>query len=338
LAADIQMASRFLLASSLTVLMASASLGQVATKRSATKAVPPDSGAVATNGTTTGTAATNAPTKATCAKGLISIPQAFVSAVQALSAQQGAAAAVATGVAGGVASKVAAKAAGTSSGATCVSVADAQAYMETAALALTSRGNGSASGATGMMGLASSAGGAAGAAEMTSAGQSRDAVKAGLATALSATPQGMLVNGAIAAAPAAGSAMKALSGRFSRGESKESMTRDLTGGRLVVKGIRFADGSDALADGASQTIDLLGEALQGVDGHFVMRLPAESDGKNPPDTSLARQRLERVAAHLSLAGITEPRLAIAGPESSSKGKPAKPGEARIEIVRADGKP
>jgi hypothetical protein len=276
--------------------------------------------------TATKAAAKSAP--GNCASGSILIPQAFVAAVQAL------------GTSGAVAAAPAA------STMTCVRLAEAQGYMQTAAQALGSRPGA----AQAQVGVAPAAGAQAlataaannlanGASPAAAAASSADMMKSGVATALAMTPQGMLVNGAVAAAPMAGNAMRGVMGRFSRGESKESMSRDLVGGRLQVKGIRFVDGADALADGADQSVALLAAALQDVQGTFTLRLPAESDGKTPADTALARRRLERIAARLQVSGVSETRLMLVDPSTDArKDKAPKPGDARLELVRAEQKP
>jgi hypothetical protein len=272
-----------------------------------------------------------------CGQGSILIPQAFVAAVQSLSAAPGTTPAVVTSLM------------------TCVKLTDAQVYMSTAAGALAARPPATTvptaapsaptqalvPTGTGAQGLAMSAAGAAanGQSPAPAAGSGADAVKAGVVGALSMTPPGMLVNGAVAAAPLAGGAVRSLAGRFSRGESKESMTKDLASGRLVVKGLRFADGGDALADGADQSLALLVAALQDAPGNFIVHLAAESDGKTPADTALARRRLERVGARLLVSGISEARLTFLDPSKEPRAdKPTKPGEARLELVRSDAKP
>ena len=178
----------------------------------------------------------------------------------------------------------------------------------------------------------------------------KDAMKSAVASALAVTPQGMLVSGAVAAAPTAGRAVKSLAGRFGRGgESKESMVRDLQRGRLQVKGIRFVPGSDEMAEGFEQSIALLADALQSVDGQYALVVLAESDGKSPPDTETARRRMAKLAAHLQLAGVGPDRLVVADDAIGVRtpggrtldahvaaSKAPKPGDARVEIVRVKG--
>lgn len=222
---------------------------------------------------------------------------------------------------------------------TCATVADVQAYMQTVALAMAaSRGA-----MPGMPNIAQgfTAGGAAaalagGGTSMPSAEAMTNVAKTALTVMV---PGAALIGGASAAAPAATGFVKGLGSHFGRGESAESMTKDLLAGRLVVKGIRFIQGSDAFADGADQSIATLASALQGIPGAYAMRLPIESDGKTAPDTALTRRRLERVAGHLQLSGITDARVvlvdpAAAPPTGDKPPKPPKPGDARIELVRA----
>ena len=252
----------------------------------------------------------------------------------------------------------------TSSQSSCVAVTTAVAYMQATAKALAAPPTGlagtnvpttgqglaaTAMGAAGASGLASAAAGAsnlssmagvagvAGAAGVAAGGMSPDAMKSAAVTVATAMVPGAALIGPAtsAAAPVATGFVKGLAGRFSHPETKESMTKDLQSGRLVVKGIRFADGGDAFTDGSDQVVALLASAVDGVPGTFAMRLAAESDGKASADTSLARRRLERVAGYLQLSGITDARVTLVAPTAD---KPAKPGEARVELVRADAKP
>lgn len=306
------------------------------------------------------TSSPSATAAASCPQGSLLVPATFV--------------AVATAVMNGQPPAAAAAAANkthpSSSQTSCVAVTTAVAYMQATANALATQPTGlaamnvpttahglaaSAMGAAGASGLASAAAGAsnlssvagiagiagvagaAGAAGAAPGGMSPDAMKSAAVTVATAMVPGAALIGPAtsAAAPVATGFVKGLAGRFSHPETKESMTKDLQSGRLVVKGIRFADGSDAFADGADQVVALLASAVDGVQGTFAMRLAAESDGKASADTSLARRRLERVAGYLQLSGITDARVTLVAPTTD---KPAKPGEARVELVRADAKP
>lgn len=175
------------------------------------------------------------------------------------------------------------------------------------------------------------------------------AMKSVVTSALAATPQGMLVTGAVAAAPTAGNAVKSLAGRFSRGDSKDGMIHDLRQGRLQLKSIHFVSGSDEMADGFEQTIAVLSDALQSVDGQFALVVLPESDGKSAPDVETARRRMANLAAHLQLAGIGADRVVVADeaigahtPGGRTLGahiagdKSPKVGDARVELVRVGG--
>ncbi len=159
----------------------------------------------------------------------------------------------------------------------------------------------------------------------------------GVGTILSATPQGMMITGAIAAAPMARGALSRFGGRFGRGQqSKESMSQDLQHGVLRLKSVRFVEGSDELAPGFEKDFGMLAEALQGTEGQFLLNVPAESDGSAAPDASLALRRLARVAANLLAVGVTPPRVIARGVLPSGldpKSAAPRVGDARVEILR-----
>lgn len=212
----------------------------------------------------------------------------------------------------------------------CVTPAQAQAYLQSAQAAASAPATASP--------------------EQPAATQ-KDAMKSAVTTALAVTPQGMLVSGAVAAAPTATGAVKSLAGRFARGDSKENMIRDLRQGRLQVKSIRFVAGSDEIVEGFEQTLTMLADALQSVEGQFALVVPAESDGKSTPDTATAHRRAARFATHLQLAGIGSDRLLLADDAIGARtpggralsahmsaSKVPKTGEARVELVRVATKP
>ena len=153
---------------------------------------------------------------------------------------------------------------------------------------------------------------------------------------IGASPAGAM----IAAAPLVGKGVKAL---FGKGQTKEAMIKDLAHGKLILKGVKFIAGSDALEAGFEDDIAALAEALQAIEGKYVLNIPAEVDGKSPPDTVIARRRIVKLWAHLLVAGIQEPRLQALGiypPELDPKKKWPKLGDSKVEIIRlpADFKP
>lgn len=173
------------------------------------------------------------------------------------------------------------------------------------------------------------------------AGAGAPSAMSSVSSVMAATPQGMLVTGAIAAAPAAGKGIKKLGGMFGRGkQSSESMAKDLAKGRLQVKSIQFVDGSDELAPEYEPVIASLAEALQQSEGRFLLLLPAEADEQGLPDSALAQRRLARVAMHLQLGGVPDGRLTMVDERTGERkaAKTAKRGDARIELVRLPAEP
>lgn len=181
-------------------------------------------------------------------------------------------------------------------------------------------------------------------ASMQASNQAAQAGQAGapsVGSMLAATPQGMMVNGAIAAAPIAMAGAKKVGGMFFKGQTKESMAADLARGKLVMKGLKFVEGTDMLVADAENDIPLLGEALKFVEGQFILTVPAETDGKSPPDVALAKRRVARIAIHLLTSGIGEDRVTarpFTPPAPDAKPATVKPGAARPELARVPTEP
>jgi hypothetical protein len=150
---------------------------------------------------------------------------------------------------------------------------------------------------------------------------------------LAATPQGMMVN---AAAPMAGAAAKKLGGFLRGSQSKESMAGDLAKGKLVLKAVKFVEGTDMFVSDAEAEFPALAEAVKAVEGQFILNVPAESDGKTAPDTVMAKRRLAKIAAQLIAAGVSADRVTTRGvqpPGLDAKNSAPKPGSARAELIR-----
>jgi hypothetical protein len=109
------------------------------------------------------------------------------------------------------------------------------------------------------------------------------------------------------------------------GQSAESMQKDLAKGRLTMKKLRFAEGSDELGEGGDEEVGKLAQAIAAAEGRFELRVSPE--GEEDPDRALAGSRVQRVLAHLLVAGIPADRLSVAVGE-----KAAKRGDARLELV------
>ncbi|MEZ4455367.1 MAG: hypothetical protein R2882_02270 [Gemmatimonadales bacterium] len=136
------------------------------------------------------------------------------------------------------------------------------------------------------------------------------------------------------AAPVAVQGVSALGGMLGGGPTRESMIKDLSNGRLELSPVRFIGASDALAGDVTQVFADLAEALQSIEGEFVLNLPPEIGPTGVPDSTMNRRRLAKLGALLAVAGIGD-RLALeSGPPGLDPGrKLPKVGEARVEILR-----
>ena len=149
---------------------------------------------------------------------------------------------------------------------------------------------------------------------------------------LSMTPAGAAVAGAKAAAPIV---KKALGGLFGKGQTKESIIKDLAKGPVTLKGVKFVGGSDVLEDGSDAAISALAEALQALEGRYLLTIAAEAPDKGDPDAAMAKRRLEKIVAQLAAAGIADDRVTVVSALPGDIGKkPPKPGDARPELIRA----
>lgn len=162
------------------------------------------------------------------------------------------------------------------------------------------------------------------------AGAGTPGVKQGLTSMLGSTRKGAMVGGAVAAAPLAGKAARKIGGMFGRGgQSAESMQKDLAKGRLTMKKLHFAEGSDEFGEGGDEEVAKLAQAIAAAEGRFELRLSPEGDEDS--DRALAGSRVQRVLAHLLVAGIPADRLSVAVGDRA-----AKRGDARLELVAARG--
>ncbi|HUF64612.1 MAG TPA: hypothetical protein VMM17_01420 [Gemmatimonadaceae bacterium] len=151
------------------------------------------------------------------------------------------------------------------------------------------------------------------------------------AAVVASSPIGMAAMGASAAAPVAGKALGAIRGRLGRGESKESMLRDLNAGRLQLKDFRFGAASDQPGEGSDRSLVMLVEALKASEGRFLIRVPLEANAGGAPDAQLAQRRAVLVATHLIAAGIPITRLAV--DPAPPAGVSVKAGDVKVELLR-----
>lgn len=169
--------------------------------------------------------------------------------------------------------------------------------------------------------------------------QQSAAMKGAATAALSATPIGMAVVGAKAAAPLAGKAKTALANRFHRGPSKENMTKALATGRLEVENVSFEAGADAPKPSSDKSLAVLVDALKETEGAFIVRVTAESNGITAADPKLAQRRAALLTAMLIQAGVPANRVSGAPLTvmTAWDSGPAKKTDAKLEIISADAK-
>ena len=156
----------------------------------------------------------------------------------------------------------------------------------------------------------------------------------GMSALAAVTPVGM----AVAAAPLAGQAVKGLKGMFGgKPMDKIAMLRELGKGRLELKGVKFIEGTAEMEPGFEPSFAALGEALPLAEGTYLVHIAAEQgDKETPPDTALARKRLEKVWAAMLVNGVSDQKIiaAPALPAALQEGrKPPKRGAARVEVIR-----
>ena len=164
--------------------------------------------------------------------------------------------------------------------------------------------------------------------------QQSAAIKDAATAAFTATPVGMAVVGAKAAAPVAGKVAGALSNRFRRGPNKESMAQALAAGRLEVEKVSFDRGADAPTSGSDKSLSMLVDILKEATGQYVIRVTPESDGTNAADPALARRRAETIVAKLVAGGVPAQRIAAAPVTvaTSWDSGPPKKSDAKLEVI------
>jgi len=147
-----------------------------------------------------------------------------------------------------------------------------------------------APGATGTAALLS--GVIPGAAAMQGAGMGAGAPPTGVPNPLGAVAMATPIGLAAVAAPGAVKGIKGLFG--GKPMDKIAILRELGKGQLVLKGVKFIEGTAEMEPGYEPTFAALGEALPMAEGTYLVHVPAEvADKASPPDTLLARKRLRK---------------------------------------------
>jgi len=159
-----------------------------------------------------------------------------------------------------------------------------------------------------------------------------------LGTMAALTPIGM----AVTAAPLAGQAFKGVKGMLGgKPQDKIAMLRELGKGALVLKGVKFIEGTTEMEPGFEPSFAALGEAVGLAEGTYLLYVAAEAGEKGAaPDTTLARKRLQKVWAAALVNGVSDQRIIPVAelPKELGEGRKApKPGQARVEIIRLPAK-
>ncbi len=118
---------------------------------------------------------------------------------------------------------------------------------------------------------------------------------------------------------------------------KIAILRELGKGQLVLKSVKFIEGTAEMEPGYEPTFAALGEALAMAEGTYLVHVGAElADKATVPDTALARKRLDKVWAGLLVNGVSDQKIiaaAVLPPALAEGRKPVKHGDARIEVIR-----
>ena len=189
--------------------------------------------------------------------------------------------------------------------------------------------------AAGLQGLVPGGGAAAVAAAAAAASPAGAMGGMGGMKALAAmTPIGL----AVTAAPLAGGAVKGLKGMLGgKPQDKIAMLRELGKGTLLLKSVKFIQGTAEMEPGFEPSLAALGEAIGLAEGTYLLYVPAEAGDKGEqPDTALARKRLQKLWAAVLVNGVQDQRIipVTALPAALAEGrKPPKPGQARVEVIR-----
>jgi hypothetical protein len=161
----------------------------------------------------------------------------------------------------------------------------------------------------------------------------------GMSALAAVTPVGM----AVAAAPVASHAVKGIKHMFGgKPMDKIAVLRELGKGKVELKGVKFIEGTAELEPGFEPVFAAVGEAIPLAEGTYLLYVAPEQAGKDtPPDTALARKRLEKVWAALLVNGVSDQRViaTLSLPAELTSGrKPAKRGDARVELIRLTTQP
>jgi len=91
-------------------------------------------------------------------------------------------------------------------------------------------------------------------------------------------------------------------------QDKIAMLRELGKGSLILRGVKFIEGTAEMEPGFEPSFAALGEAIGLAEGTYVLYVAAEADKGVEPDTILARKRLQKVWAAVLVNGVPDQRI------------------------------
>ena len=162
-------------------------------------------------------------------------------------------------------------------------------------------------------------------------------------TVMMATPLGMAVTAAPLAAAGAGAAAKGVKKLLGKGPmTAMGILKEVQGkGRVELRGVHFVAYTEIFDDGYEEPLSALAEALAQVPGPFALYVEPEADNDEEPDPELVQKRVAKIWATLVAAGVPAKVFidGVAVPDSLvGDRKPAKPGDAAIEVWKIKAAP
>lgn len=162
-------------------------------------------------------------------------------------------------------------------------------------------------------------------------------------TVMMATPLGMAVTAAPLAAAGAGAAAKGVKKLLGKGPmTAMGILKEVQGkGRVELRGVHFVAHTEIFDDGYEEPLSALAEALAQVPGPFALYVEPEADKGEEPDPGLVQKRVAKIWATLVAAGVPAKVFidGVAVPDSLVRDrKPAKPGDAAIEVWKIKAAP
>lgn len=162
-------------------------------------------------------------------------------------------------------------------------------------------------------------------------------------TVMMATPLGMAVTAAPLAVAGAGAAAKGVKKLLGKGPmTAMGILKEVQGkGRVELKGVHFVAHTEIFDDGYEEPLSALAEALSQVPGPFALYVEPEADKGEEPDPELVQKRVAKIWATLVAAGVPAKVFidGVAVPDSLvGNRKPAKPGDAAIEVWKIKAAP